>query len=86
MNRDLKELHAIYSISYDCNVPQNEDDESNFKGHITSIKIRYEPKVDCTQGQIVKEFRSIWLVINQVWVPFKNVKRCAEKFSYFHPR
>ena len=34
----LKELHAIYCISYNHTVPQNEDDESNFKGHITTIK------------------------------------------------
>ena len=30
----LKEMHAIYCISYNHIVPQIEDDESNFKGHI----------------------------------------------------
>ena len=55
----LKELHAIYCISYNHTVPQNEDDESNFKGYITTIKIKYEPKIDCTQEQIVKQFRSM---------------------------
>ena len=28
-------------------VPQNEDGESNFKGHITTIKIRNEKKEQC---------------------------------------
>ena len=59
----LKELKAIYCISYNHTVPQNEDDDSNFKGHITTIKIQYEPKIDCTQEQIIKEFRSMWQVI-----------------------
>ena len=53
----LKELYAIQCICYNHTFPQNEDDEFNFKGHIKTIK--YEPKVDCIQEQIVKEFRSI---------------------------
>ena len=75
----LKELYAIYCISFNHKVLQNEDDKSNFKGHITAIKIKYEPKVDCTQEQIVKEFRSVWPVINRVWLQFKNEKKGALK-------
>ena len=75
----LKELHAIYCISYNQTLPKNENDESNFKGHITTIKVKYEPKIDCTQEQIVKGFRSIWPVTDRVWVQFKNEKKGALK-------
>ena len=68
----LKELHTIYCISHNHTVLQNEAGGSNFKGHIATIKIKCEPKIDCTQEQIVKEFRSIWPVINRLWVQFKN--------------
>ena len=50
----LKEEHAIYCVSYNHRVPQSEDDESDFRKHITTIRIKYEPKVDCTQEQIFK--------------------------------
>ena len=38
-----------------------------------------KPKIDCTQEQIIKEFRSILPVINQVWVQFENEKKGALK-------
>ena len=47
--------------------------------HITTIKIKYESIVDCTQEQIFKEYRSIWPIINRVWVQFKNEKKGALK-------
>ena len=46
---DILKNCMLFIISYHHTVPQNEDDESNFKGHITTIKIKYEPKIDCTQ-------------------------------------
>ena len=39
-----------------------------------------KPKIDCTQEQTIKEFRSILPVINQVWVQFENEKKGALKW------
>ena len=55
----LKELHAIYCASHNHTAPQNENDESDFRKHITTITNLHEAKADCIHGQIVKEFKSI---------------------------
>ena len=41
----FKELHAIYSISYNHTDPQNENDDLDFRKHNTTIKIMYEEKI-----------------------------------------
>ena len=51
----LKELHAIYCISYTQTLPKNENDESNFKGHITTIKVKYEPKLTAHKNKLLKD-------------------------------
>ena len=40
----LKELHAIYCVSYNHTVTQNEDDKFDFRKHIMTIRIKYEAK------------------------------------------
>ena len=41
----FKELHVIYSISYNQTDPQNENDDLDFRKHNTTIKIMYEEKI-----------------------------------------
>ena len=49
-------------------------DGSNGNDHLDEfdIQIKYPPKLQCTEAELVAEFSSIWSSLNKTWLSFKK--------------
>ena len=69
MNLYYGTLYCVYGKEFLHTV---EDDRA--KGELAdyNIKIRYPPKLNCSEEELVSEFNSIWPIVNKAWLQVKT--------------
>ena len=76
----IRELHNIYGKKNTHTITEDE-----LKGSLTkySIDIVYPPKIECSESELITEFKSLWPVITKFWLQFKSTKPVANRIKRF---
>ena len=77
----LQQLYAIYGVTYTHTVTLEE--EQPLKEFISQVEIKYLAKLKCTEDVLVKEFKSIWPILNRSWLKHKDDKKAGLKQLLF---
>ena len=77
----LKKLHLIYGKEYVHTIP----DDDGVKGDLYefTLKIRYSPKLTCSESDLVAEMNSLWPTITKSWLKYKDSKPESSRIRRF---
>ena len=76
----LRQLHLVYGKEYFHTVT---DDDAKGDLHEYSITVKYPPKLQCSEDNLVAEFNSILPTMSKCWVKFKDSKPAATRMRRF---
>ena len=75
----LKKLHLIYCKEYVHTVPDGEKGDL----HEFTLKIKYPPKITCSESDLVAEMNSLWPTITKSWLKYKDSKPVSSRIRRF---
>ena len=70
--KNVKELFSIYGTAKTHTVKNDDACTEALPGY--KIEIEYEPKLQCTETEIIESFDEIWPKLNILWLSFKKTK------------
>ena len=74
------QLHHVYGKQ---NIHAMTDDECKSGLIEYNITILYPAKLQCTEEELVSEFKSMWPIITKSWLKFKETKPVANRIKRF---